>query len=66
MAGVDSFNPIINPPEAGILGIGRFKQKDIEKDGKTHHGFAATFILTFDHRVIDDAPAAQFLQRLNE
>ncbi len=66
MAGVDSFNPIINPPEAGILGIGRFTEKDIVKDGKTHHGFTAIFSLTFDHRVIDGAPAARFLQRLNE
>jgi len=66
MAGVDSFNPIINPPEAGILGIGRLNEKEIVKDGKTQHGFTATFSLTFDHRVIDGAPAARFLQRLNE
>jgi len=66
MAGVDSFNPIINPPEAGILGIGRFLEKEITKDGKTHHGFTAVLSLTFDHRVIDGAPAARFLQRLNE
>jgi len=66
MAGVDSFNPIINPPEEGILGIGRFLEKEITKDGKTHHGFTAILSLTFDHRVIDGAPAARFLQRLNE
>ena len=66
MAGVDSFNPIINPPEAGILGIGRFIEKEIVKDGKTQHGFTAIFSLTFDHRVIDGAPAARFLQHLNE
>jgi pyruvate dehydrogenase E2 component (dihydrolipoamide acetyltransferase) len=66
MAGVDSFNPIINPPEAGILGIGRFIEKDILKEGKVQRGFSATFSLTFDHRVIDGAPAAHFLQRLNE
>ena len=66
MAGVDSFNPIINPPEAGILGIGRFTEKEIVNEGKAHHGFAAIFSLTFDHRVIDGAPAARFLQHLNE
>ena len=58
MAGVDSFNPLINPPEAGILGINRF----VEKEGS----YTATFSLTFDHRVIDGAPAAQFLQRMGE
>ncbi|MCJ7519577.1 MAG: 2-oxo acid dehydrogenase subunit E2 [Anaerolineaceae bacterium] len=58
MAGVDSFNPLINPPEAGILGINRF----VEKEGS----YTATFSLTFDHRVIDVAPAAQFLQRMGE
>ena len=64
MAGVDSFNPIINPPEAGILGIGRLHEKEIVKEGKIQRGFSAIFSLTFDHRVIDGAPAARFLQRL--
>ena len=66
MAGVDSFNPIINPPEAGILGIGRLNEKEIVNEGKVHKGFSAFFSLTFDHRVIDGAPAARFLQLLNE
>jgi len=66
MVGVDSFNPIINPPEAGILGIGRFIQKEEIKDGKKLKEFSAIFSLTFDHRVIDGAPAARFLQRLGE
>lgn len=66
MVGVDSFNPIINPPEAGILGIGRFVEKEIFKEEKVLRGFFATFSLTFDHRVIDGAPAARFLQRLSE
>jgi pyruvate dehydrogenase E2 component (dihydrolipoamide acetyltransferase) len=66
MVGVDSFNPIINPPEAGILGIGRLNEKEIVNEGKVHKGFSAIFSLTFDHRVIDGAPAARFLQLLNE
>ena len=66
MVGVDSFNPIINPPEAGILGIGRFVEKDNVTEGKALRGFFATFNLTFDHRVIDGAPAARFLQSLGE
>ena len=66
MAGVDSFNPIINPPEAGILGIGRFNEKEIIKEGIAAQRFSAIFSLTFDHRVIDGAPAARFLQHFNE
>ena len=66
MAGVDSFNPIINPPEAGILGIGRFVEKEMVEEGKVLRRFSAIFSLTFDHRVIDGAPAARFLQRLSE
>ncbi len=46
MAGVDSFNPIINPPEAGILGIGRFIKKEEIKDGKKQSEFSAIFSLT--------------------
>jgi pyruvate dehydrogenase E2 component (dihydrolipoamide acetyltransferase) len=66
MVGVDSFNPIINPPEAGILGIGRFVEKEVLKEGKEFRGYSAIFSLTFDHRVIDGAPAARFLQRLSK
>jgi pyruvate dehydrogenase E2 component (dihydrolipoamide acetyltransferase) len=66
MVGVDSFNPIINPPEAGILGIGRFIENEAIKEGKVLPGYSATFSLTFDHRVIDGAPAARFLQKLGE
>lgn len=66
MYGVDSFNPIINPPESGILGVGRFKDKEVLEDGNPERKQVATFSLTFDHRVIDGAPAARFLQRLEE
>ena len=58
MFGIDGFTPIINPPESGILGVGKI----LEKDGN----FSSVFSLVFDHRVIDGAPAAQFLQRLGE
>jgi len=64
MYGVDGFTPIINPPQSGILGIGQFTEK-IEKSS-SESAYYAVFSLTFDHRVIDGAPAARFLQKLRE
>lgn len=61
MFGVDGFTPILNPPQAGILGIGRLY------DGVAWVGERATrsrrmkLSLTWDHRVLDGAPAAKFL-----
>ena len=64
MYAVDGFTPIINPPQAAILGIGRIREKVVSDNG----GFAAkqfvTLSLSFDHRVIDGAPAAEFLTEL--
>lgn len=53
MFGVDSFDPIINPPEIAILGVGRIRDDD---DGRE-----LTLSLSFDHRVVDGADAARFL-----
>lgn len=52
MFGIDAFTPIINLPQSAVLGVGRILD-----------GFI-TLSLTFDHRVIDGAPAARFLQDL--
>jgi pyruvate dehydrogenase E2 component (dihydrolipoamide acetyltransferase) len=52
MFGVDSFTPVINLPQCASLGVGRIVRDEI------------TLSLTFDHRVIDGAPAARFLQTL--
>ena len=61
MMGVDSFTPIINAPQAGILGVNRIRD-DIRWEGerpvKTQ---VMRLSLTWDHRVLDGAPAAQFL-----
>lgn len=66
MYGVDGFTPIINPPEVGILGIGRFREEHDFNDGNAKKRILAQFSLTFDHRVIDGAPAARFLQDLGD
>ncbi len=60
--GVDSFTPILNPPEVGILGVGRITDKLVIANGKVAQRPMVTLSLTFDHRLVDGAPAARFLQ----
>ena len=59
---IDGFTPIINPPQAGILGVGRVVEKPVIANGEIAKGETMFLSLTFDHRVIDGAPAAEFLQ----
>lgn len=60
--GVDGFTPIINPPECAILGVGRILKKPVVHEDEIVPRSILTLSLTFDHRVVDGAPAAQFLQ----
>ena len=61
---VDSFNPLINPPEVGILGIGRISDEaHVTSDNLTTRKICF-FNLTFDHRVVDGFPAAKFLESI--
>ena len=59
---IDGFTPIINPPQVGILGVGRVVEKPVIVNGEIAKGETMYLSLTFDHRVIDGAPAAEFLQ----
>ena len=59
---IDGFTPIINPPQVGILGVGRVVEKPVIVSGEIAKGETMYLSLTFDHRVIDGAPAAEFLQ----
>lgn len=64
--GVDSFDPVINPPEVAILGVGRITGKVVpDGEGSTNRR-RVTFDLSFDHRVVDGADAARFLHTLVE
>jgi pyruvate dehydrogenase E2 component (dihydrolipoamide acetyltransferase) len=63
---IDAFTPIINPPEAAILGVGRIAEKPAVRAGALVIRTQATLALSFDHRVVDGAPAAAFLARLAE
>ncbi len=62
--GVDAFTPIINPPEAAILGIGRIAPRPFVQDRQLIVRETVTLSLAFDHRLVDGAPAARFLQRI--
>ncbi len=64
MYGIDAFTPIINPPEAAILGVGRIIEKPAVYRGQVAVRSLMTLSLTFDHRIVDGAPAAAFLQTL--
>jgi len=64
--GIDTFTPILNPGETGILGVGRIIEKPAIYRGEIVRRSMMTLSLTFDHRVIDGAPAAQFLQTVIE
>ncbi len=63
---IDGFTPIINPPQVGILGVGRVVEKPVIADGEIAKGETMYLSLTFDHRVIDGAPAAAFLQTIKQ
>ncbi len=64
MFGVDSFTPIINLPECAILGVGRIRPEPAVVDGQVVVRQRLWLSLTFDHRLVDGAPAARFLQAI--
>jgi pyruvate dehydrogenase E2 component (dihydrolipoamide acetyltransferase) len=61
---IDAFTPIINLPEAAILGAGRIHAKPVVRDDQVVVRQMWTLSLVFDHRLVDGAPAARFLQRI--
>lgn len=63
---VDSFNAVLNPPQAAILAVGRIHDKVVPYQGQPTIRPAVGMTLTCDHRVIDGAGAARFLTRLVE
>ena len=63
---VDVFTPIVNPPETAILGVGRVVERPVVVDKQIVVRPVMQLSLTFDHRVVDGAPAAQFLQKVKQ
>ena len=67
MYGIDSFTPIINAPEAGILGVGAIKKRAVVLEDDTICARPMMWLsLTYDHRVVDGAPAAEFLRTVRD
>jgi pyruvate dehydrogenase E2 component (dihydrolipoamide acetyltransferase) len=64
--GVEHFTPILNPPEAGILGVGAVNDIPVYIGEKIERRSILPLSLTFDHRVLDGAPAAAFLQTVKQ
>jgi len=60
----DFFTPILKPTETGILGVGRVVDKPVVRKGEITIRSMMGLSLTFDHRVIDGAPAGEFLKLL--
>jgi pyruvate dehydrogenase E2 component (dihydrolipoamide acetyltransferase) len=62
--GVESFTPVLNPPEVGILGVCTIYKAPVEEGGVIKLQPRMGLSLTFDHRALDGAPAARFLKDL--
>jgi pyruvate dehydrogenase E2 component (dihydrolipoamide acetyltransferase) len=63
---IDAFTPIINPPESAILGVGRILAKPVAVERQVEVRDTIVLSLSFDHRLVDGAPAARFLQRVKQ
>jgi pyruvate dehydrogenase E2 component (dihydrolipoamide acetyltransferase) len=61
---IESFTPVLNPPQTGILGVNTIVQRVKQVNGEYVYYPAMGLSLTFDHRAVDGAPAARFLKEL--
>jgi pyruvate dehydrogenase E2 component (dihydrolipoyllysine-residue acetyltransferase) len=66
MYAVESFTAVLNPPQAAIVAVGATEERVVPADGGTAVRPMVTLTGTFDHRAVDGAPAAAFLQTLKE
>jgi pyruvate dehydrogenase E2 component (dihydrolipoamide acetyltransferase) len=64
MYGIEEFTAIINPPDACILAVGGIKETAIVKNGQIVPGHVMKVTLSCDHRAVDGAVGAAFLQSL--
>ncbi len=63
---IDAFTPIINLPNCAVLGVGRLVKRIVPVDDQPAVRTMVALSLTFDHRLVDGAPAARFLQRIKQ
>jgi pyruvate dehydrogenase E2 component (dihydrolipoyllysine-residue acetyltransferase) len=66
MMGIVEFSAVINPPEGAILAIGSVEQKPVVENGQITVGYRCRMTLSCDHRVVDGATGARFLQSLQQ
>ena len=64
--GIESFTPILNPPQVAVLGVDAIRLQPVRRDGKVDFIDSIGLSLTCDHQVIDGAPGARFLKILKE
>jgi pyruvate dehydrogenase E2 component (dihydrolipoamide acetyltransferase) len=64
--GIESFTPVLNPPQVAILGVGNINLKPVEVEGEVQFIPHLGLSLTINHQVVDGAPAARFLQSLSQ
>ncbi len=64
MMGIEQFSAVINPPEGGILAVGAVVEKPVVAGGRIEIGYRCRMTLSCDHRVVDGATGAKFLQTL--
>jgi len=64
--GIESFTPLLNPPQVAILGVDGIQVKPVRRDGKIEFIDSIGLSLTLDHQVIDGAPGARFLRVVRE
>jgi pyruvate dehydrogenase E2 component (dihydrolipoamide acetyltransferase) len=63
---VERFTAVLNPPQAAIVAVGAIEDRAVAVDGELAVRPMATLVATFDHRAVDGAPAAEFLQTLKD
>jgi pyruvate dehydrogenase E2 component (dihydrolipoamide acetyltransferase) len=66
MFGITSLYPIVNPPQACILGIGAVEERPVVRDHRIEAGMMVTATLSADHRVVDGATGAELLGAFRE
>jgi pyruvate dehydrogenase E2 component (dihydrolipoamide acetyltransferase) len=66
MFGTQEFSAILNPPQSGILAVGAASDRPVVDNGELAVGKVMTITLSCDHRAIDGALAAVFLDRLQK
>jgi pyruvate dehydrogenase E2 component (dihydrolipoamide acetyltransferase) len=64
--GIESFTPLLNPPQVAILGVNAIQLKPVRRDGRIEFIDSIGLSLTLDHQVIDGAPGARFLKVVRE